>query len=375
LQAVAVDTEYFCPMCPGVISDWPSKCPVCNMALVRRQRGDASPLPDGAVPRMQFSPYRMQLAGIQTAPVAYRQLSFDIELSGTLQSSGSGKLYLQTDVSRKDSQFLSDGLRVKIQRSGNHGPSSHAGTLKLDKAQARIEVDNHQGDLRAGEFVIANVGIPASRLPLARRAVSENWCDHTLLEGVVRNGLACTGLAAESGLEPLLQAVCRYAMLERGWVLALPESAVVDTGDRHVAYKEVGQGMFESGELTLGPRCGEYFPVLRGVSVGQQVAAAGAFLIDAETRLNPSLAAAYFGASRKSAELVTEKASSSPDPVSDEEAIALQEKCPVTDEPLGSMGPPARVNIEGKVVFLCCRGCESTLRKEPAKYLAKLRKP
>src|SRR5262245_28982878 len=40
-QAVSSDTEYFCPMDPGVVSDWPGKCGICNMALVRRKRGEA----------------------------------------------------------------------------------------------------------------------------------------------------------------------------------------------------------------------------------------------------------------------------------------------------------------------------------------------
>ena len=35
-QAVSGDTEFFCPMCPGVLSTWPASCPVCNMDLVRR---------------------------------------------------------------------------------------------------------------------------------------------------------------------------------------------------------------------------------------------------------------------------------------------------------------------------------------------------
>src|SRR3954447_1852444 len=30
-QPISPDTEYFCPMCPGVLSEWPSKCPVCYM--------------------------------------------------------------------------------------------------------------------------------------------------------------------------------------------------------------------------------------------------------------------------------------------------------------------------------------------------------
>jgi hypothetical protein len=57
-QAVSANTEYFCPMCPGVISDWPSKCPVRNMALVRRKKGGPVQLPDGVVSQMQYSRQR-----------------------------------------------------------------------------------------------------------------------------------------------------------------------------------------------------------------------------------------------------------------------------------------------------------------------------
>ena len=47
--------------------------------------------------------------------------------------------------------------------------------------------------------------------------------------------------------------------------------------------------------------------------------------------------------------------------------------CPVTGQPLGSMGPPFKVVVQGQTVFLCCDGCEAALRKSPEKYLAKLR--
>src|SRR3954452_11931364 len=40
-ETISSDTEYFCPMDPGVLSDWPSKCPICNMTLVRHRRGEA----------------------------------------------------------------------------------------------------------------------------------------------------------------------------------------------------------------------------------------------------------------------------------------------------------------------------------------------
>jgi hypothetical protein len=53
--------------------------------------------------------------------------------------------------------------------------------------------------------------------------------------------------------------------------------------------------------------------------------------------------------------------------------IARQKVCPVTDEPLGSMGPPVRVVVEGKTVFVCCKGCVADLKHDPKTYLAKLR--
>ncbi len=56
----------------------------------------------------------------------------------------------------------------------------------------------------------------------------------------------------------------------------------------------------------------------------------------------------------------------------DAETIALQQRCPVMDEPLGSMGPPLKVTGLGRDVFLCCKGCLKFLEKDPAKYLAKL---
>jgi Cu(I)/Ag(I) efflux system membrane fusion protein len=71
-------------------------------------------------------------------------------------------------------------------------------------------------------------------------------------------------------------------------VLCVPESAVIDTGASRVVYVESAPGVFEGRAVTLGPRSGDSYPVLDGLVPGERVAAAGAFLIDAETRINPS---------------------------------------------------------------------------------------
>ena len=73
-----------------------------------------------------------------------------------------------------------------------------------------------------------------------------------------------------------------------GQVLSVPESAVVDTGTRKVVYVESEPGIYEGREVVLGPRAGDRFTVLEGLAPGEKVAAAGAFLIDAESRLNPA---------------------------------------------------------------------------------------
>lgn len=56
----------------------------------------------------------------------------------------------------------------------------------------------------------------------------------------------------------------------------------------------------------------------------------------------------------------------------DRAAAEKQRVCLVTGEPLGSMGAPIKVTVNGRDVFLCCEGCRESLMKDPDKYLAKL---
>jgi Cu(I)/Ag(I) efflux system membrane fusion protein len=71
-------------------------------------------------------------------------------------------------------------------------------------------------------------------------------------------------------------------------VLSVPESAVIDTGAVKLVYVEAEPGVYEGRRIVLGPRSGDRFPVLEGLSPGEKVVAAGAFLVDAESRLNPA---------------------------------------------------------------------------------------
>jgi Cu(I)/Ag(I) efflux system membrane fusion protein len=71
-----------------------------------------------------------------------------------------------------------------------------------------------------------------------------------------------------------------------GSVISVPESAVIDEGSRQIVYVETDPGVFEGRVVVLGHRIGDRFPVVSGLEPGDKVAAAGAFLIDAESRLS-----------------------------------------------------------------------------------------
>ena len=92
--------------------------------------------------------------------------------------------------------------------------------------------------------------------------------------------------------------VCNTPMkhLESEELLAVPFTAVVDTGVRKVVFLDRGRGTFEPVEIEVGPRAGDHYPVLKGLAAGDRVVTAGAFLLDAETQLNKGASTLYFGA-------------------------------------------------------------------------------
>jgi hypothetical protein len=49
------------------------------------------------------------------------------------------------------------------------------------------------------------------------------------------------------------------------------------------------------------------------------------------------------------------------------------DKCIVSDEKLGEMGKPFVFTHEGQEIKLCCKSCQKDFKKDPAKYLKKLK--
>jgi Cu(I)/Ag(I) efflux system membrane fusion protein len=378
---ISASIEYWCPMCPGVLSDWPGKCPVCNMTLVQRKKGEPAPLPDGVLARMQLSPYRVQLAGIQTAPITYLPLVRDLPLVGvaaTPPSPITGEhAWVRAEAHEPDLAFLAVGQTAQVTAEVTGGVPLAAHVRQIGRTidpeahtvAVWFEVDAPPAELATGALVVAHVEALAAQQSWCRRAFSNAWLTQTVVEKTAHS--LVSPIPAATPVRSLVEAAARQALLQRGLLPAVPETAVVDHGSTKVVYIESMPGMFDGIAVHLGPRCGDHYPLLGGASAGQRVAVAGAFLLDAEARLNPALAAAYFGATSASA--ATPPAQQAPAASSsDRELIARQKVCPVTGEDLEAMGGPVKVEVAGRIVFICCEGCEAKLRKDPEKYLSRL---
>jgi Cu(I)/Ag(I) efflux system membrane fusion protein len=90
------------------------------------------------------------------------------------------------------------------------------------------------------------------------------------------------------------------AKVQEGQALAIRKSAVLDTGRRQIAYRKRKDGAFELVDLKLGPlaeakddagRIVSYYPVLAGLSRGDEVVVQGGFLLDSQRQIEgmPSL--------------------------------------------------------------------------------------
>jgi Cu(I)/Ag(I) efflux system membrane fusion protein len=72
-------------------------------------------------------------------------------------------------------------------------------------------------------------------------------------------------------------------------VIAVPESAVIDSGDRQVVIIDKGDGRFEPRPVKLGTRGSGYVEIREGVDEGESVVTSANFLIDAESNLKAAL--------------------------------------------------------------------------------------
>ncbi len=147
--------------------------------------------------------------------------------------------------------------------------------------------------------------------------------------------------------------------------LAVPAEAVLTTGQRQLVYVEGEPGQYHLVQPKLGPRAGDFYPVLGGLAEGDRVVVRGNFLLDSQFQISGKPSLLSPPEDRESAVLDQLSAE-------DRKLVLAQKVCPVTGAKLGSMGKPYRMSLGERVVFLCCQGCEGAVKKDPDGVLKKL---
>jgi Cu(I)/Ag(I) efflux system membrane fusion protein len=173
-----------------------------------------------------------------------------------------------------------------IQRAALQGMRVMAGEKLLDIADLStvwVVADIYEYDLP-----VVKTGQPAM-ISLSYSAVKkfESTIDflYPVLAGATRTAKARFTIANPEGeLKPQMYTDVEI-FIDLGSRLAVPESAVIDTGTRQIIYVDKGDGNFEPRDVTTGIRAEGLIEVTTGVEAGDQVASEANFLIDSEARL------------------------------------------------------------------------------------------
>jgi len=241
----------------------------------------------------------------------------------------------------------------------------------------RVVIPNKDGLLRVGDYAKATITVPFSASldgkiydpELANKWISPRH-PHVIESAAGKCRVCGFDLVPASQLgftdEP-------RAVEE---ALVVPRHAVLMAGKHSVVYVETKPGRFEIRKVVLGPNIDDKIVILRGVERGEMVATTGNFLIDSQMQLagNPSLIdpnkAKPTVAKSKSSDSESKKIAAALAKLSDEDRRLAESQviCPVTKSPLGTMGVPLRVELDGRPILVCCLGCREPVLNDPEKH-------
>ncbi len=205
-------------------------------------------------------------------------------------------VWVMLDIYESEISWIQYGREVEVKTEAYPGeafkgivtfisPTLHPETRTI---KVRVNLSNRDRRLKPEMFVHATVRVPL--MADAKPAPSG-------LEGKYTCPMHPEVIHSEPGKCPIcgmnLEQLPGHpdGALDPQEILAVPATGVLDSGLRKIVYVEKGPGEFAPSEIVVGPRAGDYYPVLSGLRPGQRIAVRGNFLIDSQFQVNglPSL--------------------------------------------------------------------------------------
>jgi len=135
--------------------------------------------------------------------------------------------------------------------------------------------------------------------------------------------------------------------------IAVPVDAVVDSGLRKTVYIDKGNGYFEPRQVETGWRMGGRVEITKGLMPGERIVVSGTFLIDSESRMKMTAAAAPAAA-----------------PMAAKAAETAAGIDPVCNMAVTAADAGEKMSLyKGKTYYFCSAMCKKDFDKDPDKYL------
>ncbi|MBI4398634.1 MAG: efflux RND transporter periplasmic adaptor subunit [Candidatus Omnitrophica bacterium] len=300
-------------MHPHIISDRPGKCPICGMDLVLVEKGQRQARPagvsDSAHAEVFVSPERQQLIGVRTTKAENRELTltvravgriaYDPELYNTLVEykealANFEKVKASPMVGvreRAEALVRSSELRLKLLGIGFEDidqflDASHSGLL-LPETIVWVYADIYEyeaGLVKPDQT--ADISSPA--LPHAQFQGTVKTVDPILNAATRTLRVRIAVENKEKLLKPEMFVDVKIK-IPLGTRLAIPEEAVVRSGETPLVFLSRGDGHFEPRKVRLGYEAAGWYEVLDGLEAGDTVVNSANFLIDSESRLQAAV--------------------------------------------------------------------------------------
>ncbi len=265
--------------------------------------------PETAGPTVMISPEKQQLIGVKTALVEKRDLKKVIRASGKIAYDPELVITqeefiqaLANEENTKDSPLqdvidraksLTDAARRKLKLLGM-SDEQIAGLAITKKAETNLYLPGKDENVWAYISIYEyEIGLVKSGAEVDVEAVAypgEVFKGTTMSINPVLDPMTRTNQVRveipnpDNKLKPEMFVNAKIYM-NLGEKLAVPESAVIDTGLRKIVYLSEADNVLEQREVTVGQKAEGYYEVLSGLKEGDVVVTSGNFLIDSESKL------------------------------------------------------------------------------------------